>query len=229
MYKLLIVDDNVEIQAANLAYFTRRGYDVDAAYSSAEAFARIAGQQYHCIVLDVMLPDLDGYTFLKAARRTIDTPVIYLSCLDGEDDRVRGLMAGGDDYMTKPYSLRELAARIHAQIRRDKAFSQRDGDIRTPAPNVLVDPESRALIINGTSLVLSKKECAMLSLLVSKPNALVSRDDLLRCAEGEEASLPVYVKRIRDKLAQDQSLGEIVTVHGEGYQYRPARESGDSR
>lgn len=219
MNRLLIIDDNEEIQSANRDYLTRRGYMVDMAMDGATALRLLKNNHYDCVVLDVMLPGLDGFAVCRMARREVETPIIFLSCMDGEDDRVRGLMAGGDDYMTKPYSLKELAARIHAQIRRDKVLYTGNGSIESPAPSVLYDRESHIIAIGGVNLVMSRKECEILNRLTAAQDRLVEKETLLAIVDGEESTLGVYIKRIRKKLEAHGGLGKIEMVYGQGYRY----------
>ncbi|MCL2401626.1 MAG: response regulator, partial [Oscillospiraceae bacterium] len=111
MPNILIIDDNQEILAANTVYLSGEGFDVETADTGMEAIVCIKSHQYDCIILDVMLPDIDGFSLCKAIRTITDTPVIFLTCKDGQDDKIMGLTIGGNDYMTKPYSLKELTAR----------------------------------------------------------------------------------------------------------------------
>ena len=118
MSDLLFIDDNRDILEANRSYFEEQGFHATACESGEAAVTLIKGRAFDCIVLDVMMPGMDGYGVCKAIREKTDTPVIFLSCLDQPDDKVRGLMLGGDAYMVKPYDLRELHAQVIACIRR---------------------------------------------------------------------------------------------------------------
>src|SRR5215510_13204332 len=114
MANILLIDDNDEILSANQSYLAKQGFNVTCADTGIRAIACLNENQYDCIVLDILLPDLDGFSICKAARTITNAPILFLSCLEETDDKVRGLKLGGDDYMTKPYSLEELAARINA-------------------------------------------------------------------------------------------------------------------
>lgn len=222
MNKILLIDDNLDIQDANAEYLSGKGYQVDLAMNSAQALAHLQSSDYDCVVLDVMLPDLDGFQVCAAARRReTTTPIIFLSCLDGEDSRIRGLMAGGDDYMTKPYSVRELAARIHAQIRRSEVYDGAGSGVRSPQPGVMARHETRTIAIQGIHLVLSRREYDVLALLVDRAGEIVHKAELLSLLDDEEATLFTCVRRIRGKLSIDPALGGIETVFGEGYRYVP--------
>jgi DNA-binding response OmpR family regulator len=229
MNKLLLIDDNPEIQAVNEEFLVKRGFSVDVAMNGADALAFLKNRAYDCIVLDVMMPDMNGYALCTEARKEVNTPIIFLSCLDGNDSRIAGLMAGGDDYMAKPYSMEELAARIYSQIRRNKVLSKPDGQegqIEHPVPYMLYNRESCTVAIGGTNMVMSHGECEILTALMAQPGETVSKQRLLPYVGGVESTLKVYVKRIRDRLEDGKNLGKIETVFGEGYKYLPAAESG---
>ena len=226
MNKILLIDDNPEIQAVNQEYLTKRGFSADIAMNGNDALAFLKNRAYDCIVLDVMMPDIDGYSLCAEIRKGFNTPIIFLSCLDRNDNRITGLMSGGDDYMTKPYNIEELAARIFSQVRRYKGMSEADGQIVNPVPYMLYDRESRTVAIGGTNMVMSRGECEILTMLMAKPGEKVSKQDLLPCVGGEESTLKVYIMRIRDRLEDGKNLGKIENVFGEGYKYIPATESG---
>lgn len=116
-YWLLAVDDEPDILRTNKKYLESRGYRGDTAVCAMEGLERLKQNSYDCILLDVLLPDLNGFELCKAVRTLTSAPILFLSCMDDEEDKIRGLMSGGDDYITKPYSLKELAARIYAQVR----------------------------------------------------------------------------------------------------------------
>ena len=117
-YWLLAVDDEPDILRTNRKYLESRGYKVDTAICAMDGLELLRQRSYDCILLDVLLPDLNGFALCQAVRNITSAPILFLSCMDDEEDKIRGLMAGGDDYITKPYSLKELAARVYAQVRR---------------------------------------------------------------------------------------------------------------
>lgn len=225
MYKLLLIDDNADIQQANREYLTEKGYTVDTAYTGMEAITKLNSGAYDCVLLDVMLPDLDGFAICAAARKTIRTPIIFLSAMDTEDDRVRGLMAGGDDYICKPYSLAELGARVYAQIRRRKM----DGDTASqPSTSVLRDDALRTITIRGTNIILTEREYRLLSILIEMPGRVFTPDELMEEVWGvkssvDPANLRVIVGRIRAKL-HGAGVGNVENVFNEGYYYEPPAE-----
>ena len=116
-YRILAVDDEPDILLTNRRYLEAQGYQVDTAACASEALEHLKNQNYDAILLDVLLPDRNGFALCEAIRALTSAPILFLSCMDEEEDKIEGLMAGGDDYITKPYSLKELAARVYAQVR----------------------------------------------------------------------------------------------------------------
>lgn len=123
-YRLLAVDDEPEIQRTNRRYLEARGYRIDTAACGKEALALLKRYNYDGILLDVMLPDVNGFVLCKTVRELTSAPILFLSCMDDEESRIRGRMAGGDDYITKPCSLKDLEARVYAQIRQKAEVSK---------------------------------------------------------------------------------------------------------
>jgi DNA-binding response OmpR family regulator len=162
--KILLVDDTEEILSANQAHLVARGYSVTCANTGIKALAYLNENRYDCIVLDILLPDLDGFAICKAARTVTDTPILFLSCLDEPDDKVKGLLSGGDDYMTKPYSLKELTARIQAITRR--------GERTTPTGDFYIDPESKIIRACGKNILLSEREFNLFMLFYESPETV---------------------------------------------------------
>jgi len=225
MNKILLIEDNPEIQEANRDYLTGKGYQVDIAMDGKAAIALLKSRKYDCIVLDILLPDMDGYAVCKATRTLTDAPIIFLSCLDEVDDKIKGLLTGGDDYMTKPYSLEELTARIHARIR----SSQR----RAPSQDGGVHIDYEACIIQtcGRSVFLSQKEFDLFLLLHEKPRRVFSKEELLERLwrpGADVGTVAVHVMKLRRKIGfAEEQIGRIETGYGEGYYLEPPRpESG---
>jgi len=212
--KILLVDDNEEILFANKNYLTAQGYNVDCAETGAGALACLSENRYDCIVFDVLLPDFDGFALCKSARAVTDTPILFLSCLDESEDKVKGLMAGGDDYMSKPYSLKEFGARILALMRRD---SRKD----KPQGNFYIDRETRIIHVLGKNVLLSEREFLLFELLYNNPKKSFSREKLLKIIWQGGAELGVVatlVSRLRRKIEFAESvIGKITSTYGTGY------------
>lgn len=215
MSDILFVDDNPDILEANRSYFAEKGFGAAACGSGEAAVKLLQERTFDCIVLDVMMPGMDGYAVCKAIREKADTPVIFLSCLDQPDDKVRGLMLGGDAYMVKPYDLRELRAQVAACIRRGERSA-------APAADFAIDRERRVVRLHEHSAVLSKKEMALLCLLLEHPGKTQSKEGL--CAalwpegDADENRLQSLVRNLRRKTAFAKArLGKIESVYGVGY------------
>jgi len=226
MYKLLLIDDNEDIQYANREYLVEKGYAADTAFTGAEAVTLLNTRTYDCILLDVLLPDFNGFAICEAARRKIKTPIIFLSCMDGEDDRIRGLLSGGDDYICKPYSLKELGARVYAQIRRTRM--EEGGEDEAPPTSVLFDKALRTVNVGGTNIILTGREYKVLTLLMEQPGKVFSADEIIRevwadNAGVDAANLRIHIQRIRAKMGSDPAVGYIENDFGNGYRYLAPR------
>lgn len=215
MSHILFVDDNLDILEANRSYFADRGYGTTACASGREAVALVGKRSFDCIVLDIMMPGTDGYEVCRRIRKRCNTPVIFLSCLDQPDDKVQGLMLGGDAYVVKPYNLRELHAQVTACLRRGTPPARSEADFA-------IDRERRIVRLNQHSAVLSKKEMALLSLLLERRGTTIAKEHLCVSLWPEESSdenrLQSLVRNLRRKTAfAERHLGTIVSVYGTGY------------
>lgn len=218
MQKLLLVDDNQDILEANRSYFEEQGFAATACASGRDAVAALQGQAYDCVVLDVMMPDMDGYAVCKAIRRASGVPVIFLSCLDRPDDKIRALMLGGDAYMTKPYDLRELHAQVLACLRREGQGGA--------LPAFSIDREQRTLRLRERVAMLSQKEMALLAKLLDHPGETLGKERLCRELwpeeQADENRLHALMRKLRQKtdFAREQ-MGSIQSVYGSGYRLEP--------
>jgi len=225
MPDILVIDDMPEILSANTSHFSALGYNVTAVDNGAEAIARLNEKQFDCIVLDILMPEIDGYAVCQAARSLTDTPIIFLSCLDQIDDKIKGLMTGGDDYMTKPYSLDELAARVHALIRRGgMARTQKDAEFT-------IDRHSRIIHAGGKNVLLSQKEYELFMLLYENPMKVFTKEEIVKRIWKENAAdssaVAVNVMRLRRKLDfAARHIGVIDNEYGTGYRLIPPETEG---
>jgi two-component system catabolic regulation response regulator CreB len=230
--KILIVEDEPAI-ADNIQYaFESEGLDAVLASTGAAVPALLAGHVIDLIVLDIGLPDMTGLDLLREIRRTRATPIIFLTARNTEMDRVLGLEIGADDYVAKPFSPRELAARVKAVLRRAQQTSGplfAPGSVAAPASAVTgfsVDPSRRQVTFRGSVLELSRTEYDILTTFIRRPGHVFSRDQLMELAwEQPESSLDrtvdVHIKNIRAKLrAVAADADPIVTHRGSGYSLR---------
>jgi len=218
MPEILLVDDNEEILSVNESHLTRQGFDVTCADTGIKAIALLKDNQFDCIVLDVLLPDLDGFTICKAARTITDTPVLFLSCLEEADDKVKGLMAGGDDYMTKPCSLKELTARINAMLRRK-------GSKKIEVADVSIDRDTKIINALGKSVLLSEREFRLFILFFENKGKSFSKEELLEriwYGNAEMSVVTSLVLRLRRKIEfAENVIGQIKSEYGKGYSLVP--------
>jgi DNA-binding response OmpR family regulator len=227
--KLLLVEDTSNLAQVIVREFEKAGYEVLHANDGETALQLHASQQPDAVILDWMLPGLDGLEVLRRIRQSSATPVLMLTARDEEIDRVMGLEVGADDYLTKPFSMRELVARVRALLRRADLIRQmlqadRDGPLavinRGP---LLLDPEARSASLDGEPLGLSRTEFDLLHLMLRNPGRAFSRAYLLDTIWGEtyfggDRSVDNTILRLRKKLG---ALGEAIeTVWGVGYRWR---------
>ena len=210
-------------------YLELDGVLVAEASNGAEAIEWLDANTADLIVLDVMLPEVDGLTILRRLRLTSDVPVILLTARSNEVDRIAGLELGADDYVVKPFSPREVAARVRTILRRprvpDAAVSR---DFRADFDGLTIDASTREVRVNGAAVTLTPKEFDVISLLAQSPRHVFSRSQLLRLVWSsspdyqDPATVTVHVGRLRHKLEADpQRPRWIQTVHGIGYRFEP--------
>ena len=222
---LLVVEDEEPTRRSLTNYLVRRGYRVDEAATGTEALRVWDAHRPDLILLDLGLPDLDGVDVIRHIRRDAVTPIIVLSARGDERDKIAGLDAGADDYLSKPFSVGELEARIHAVMRR-LGGPDGDPDGRLRLGQIELDPARRAVTVSGSPVHFSPREYELLKVLLSNQGRLVTRERLLRAVWGLEYAeareyLHVYVGRLRRKLSE-AGVGPlieqmIVTETGIGY------------
>lgn len=229
VYTILVVDDDATVRGVVADYLQAAGHDVTQANDGKAGFDAALTGAYDLVILDVMLPRLDGlevFRRLRAAGHT--TPVIILTAKGSETDRILGLELGADDYVTKPFSPRELVLRVEAVLRRGSEVQAASA----PSPlledgNLRVDTESRKVFIDGEELVVTLREFDLLAYVMSNPNVVMSRDELLEAVWGwqfgDSATVTVHVRRLREKIEIDPAHPtRLVTVWGRGYRWEPA-------
>jgi DNA-binding response OmpR family regulator len=224
---ILLVDDEDSIQKL-LAYpLEREGYRVLQARDGVEALERFASERVDLVVLDIMLPKLDGLEVCKRLRAESEVPIIMLTARDDELDKVLGLELGADDYITKPFSIREFRSRVRALLRRAAAArpTDEDGDV-IAIEGLTIDLSRRAVEVRDTRVQLTYVEFELLRIFASHPGRVYSRRLLLEALWGgadyrEPRTIDVHVRHLREKLEADPSEPEyILTVRGVGYRFR---------
>jgi DNA-binding response OmpR family regulator len=224
---ILLVDDEDSIQKL-LAYpLEREGYRVLQARDGEEALRRFASERVDLVVLDIMLPKLDGLEVCKRLRAESEVPIIMLTARDDELDKVLGLELGADDYITKPFSIREFRSRVRALLRRASVSRQLDDEGEViMAEGLTIDLARRSVEVEGNRAQLTYVEFELLRILASHPGRVYSRRMLLEELWGgadyrEPRTIDVHVRHLREKLERDPAEPEyILTVRGVGYRFR---------
>ncbi|MDQ3223803.1 MAG: response regulator transcription factor [Gemmatimonadota bacterium] len=223
---ILLVDDEPKIRDLVRSYLEREGYQVLDSASGDGAVNIVHRAQPDLVVLDLGLPDLSGEEVIRIVRRSSDVPVVMLTARASEGDRIAGLKLGADDYITKPFSPRELVARVEAVLRRARGF--RDDSATTYAQGRLrVDPDGREILLDGASVELTRTEFDLLVALASRPGRAWSRYELVSRIQGYdydgyERTVDAHVKNLRRKLGDDPRRPVLVlTVSGIGYKFGP--------
>jgi DNA-binding response OmpR family regulator len=219
--EILIIDDDVDIAMIIMDMLTDQGFGVTHAQSSEEAFAILTDRKFHLIILDINLPDAIGFEVCRELRKVSEVPVIFASARTSETDRITGLDIGGDDYIPKPFSMKELRAHINALLRRTYGFD--DDDKIISFGDITVDIGSRTVTKKGNVVNLSLREFDLLAFLCTHPNTALSKDKLLSevwgaFSEVEPKTLAVHIRWLREKLEDDPAEPQFIkTVYKVGY------------
>ena len=218
--RLLIIDDDARLAAMVADYLTAAGFVVERRFTGRDGLAALDGAAFDAVILDVMLPDIDGFEVCRTIRTRAETPILMLTARGEEMDRVVGLEIGADDYLAKPFSPRELQARIRAILRR----------ARVPAAGAVlrfgrlaIDRESRAVRVDGEEKTLTSYQFDLLAALADNAGRVLNREKLLDLVKGEELeafdrTIDVHISRIRAAIEDDPKRPRrIITVRGAGY------------
>lgn len=224
--RILVVDDESAILQTLRFNLARSGYQVSTAGDGRTALALVASEEPNLVILDIMLPVLDGIETCKEIRRHSNVPIIMLTAKDQEIDKVVALEIGADDYVTKPFSLAEFMARVKACLRRAEkpAASERDEPI--VAGDITLDPSRHLLVVRGRDVQLAPKEFSLLHVLMENKGRIVTRQMLLEKVwgydfEGEHQTISVHVRWLREKVEIDpNNPRHIITVRSRGYMFR---------
>ncbi|TCS93232.1 response regulator transcription factor [Hazenella coriacea] len=223
---ILIIDDDQELCRLLKKYMETEGYKADVAYNGREGLKLTEKQDYHLIILDIMMPEMDGISTLIHIRKTKNTPVLMLTAKGDEMDKVLGLKSGADDYITKPFSLSELTARVQSLIRRYVVLGA-----ATPKPrcmtfgDLVIDPTHMRATYKGENLGLTGKEYDLLYFLSSHPGQVFTKKQIYRNVWHDEYAyddnnIMVHIRRLRKKIEPDpRNPMYILTVWGMGYKF----------
>jgi DNA-binding response OmpR family regulator len=227
--KVLVVDDNPDILNMLKGYLTGEGFQVVTAINGQKALHVARDEKPDCIVLDMMMPEMGGEDFIRVYTAESETPILVLTAKVEETDKVLGLELGADDYVTKPFSPRELSARIRALIRRSNKSQEKPEIFR--AADITLDRKGHLLEVGGQAVDLTPSEFELLAMLISTPGRTYSRMELLESLgdstymEGYERTVDVHIHNLREKIEPDPSNPiYIQTVYGAGYRFARERK-----
>lgn len=226
MYKILIIEDELDICEMLKAYLLKEGYKVEYAVDGEAGLRLFNRETPNLVILDIMMPKLDGIEVIKTIRTNSNIPVIFLSAKDSDVDKALGLGFGGDDYITKPFSVVELIARIKANIRRATIYSEeKKVNKKYIIGNLNIDIENYTITKAGEEVNLTMKEFEILRLFMENSKRVFTKAQLYRSIwneeyYGDENVINVHIKRLRNKIEEDSKNPEIIkTIWGIGYRY----------
>ena len=224
MYNILVCDDEKDIVSALTIYLTTAGYQVFPAYDGTEALDLLRREDIHLVLLDIMMPKLDGIAALTRLREASNVPVILLTAKSEDTDKIQGLNLGADDYVTKPFNPVEVLARVKSQLRR---YLQLGGGTVRPTAlrlgGIALDDRTKEVTLDGDPVSLTPRECDILHLLMGSPGTVFSPKRIYRAVWGEEPfgvenAVAVHIRHLREKLEIDPSDPRYIkVVWGQGY------------
>lgn len=220
-YKILIIDDDRDILVIISDMLSGYGYEVTTAESAEEAFGLLSSNSYHLLLLDINLPDSDGFEICKQLREVSTVPVIFASARTSESDRISGYEIGGDDYLPKPYSMKELLVHVQALLRRTYGFSTEEKIVTFG--DISVNITARLVTKKGEPVALSLREFDLLAFLCEHKNEAMPKDKILTSVWGafmtsEASTLTVHIRWLREKLEEDPADPKFIkTVYKVGY------------
>ena len=227
MIKIVIVEDEPSISEIVSLYLNRAGYDVSCFADGTKALDSLTEQLPDLVILDVMLPGLDGFTLTRKLRDKSDIPIILLTSRREESDRIAGLELGADDYVVKPFSPQELVSRVRAVLRRARSNTDNVDSGILVFKKLSINPQTRDVSLNGQAVILTAKEFDLLYFMALHPRQVFTRDQLLENVWGfshyiDPGTITVHMRRLREKIEKDPtSPVTIVTVWGIGYKFEP--------
>ena len=223
MKTVLIIEDDESIANLEKDYLEINGFEVDIAGRGTTGLEMALGNDYSIIIVDIMLPGLDGFGVVEEIRKVKQTPVIFLSARDGDIDKIKGFGLGADDYITKPFSPNELVARVKAHISRYEAISSNNTKETIITDGLKIDLSAKKVYVDGREVNMPLKEFELLAFMAQNANRVYSKEQLFdriwgMDAIGDVSTVTVHIQRIRDKIAtKDKKY--IETVWGAGYRF----------
>ncbi|MPY80540.1 MAG: response regulator [Actinophytocola sp.] len=227
--RVLVVDDDETVRDVVRRYLERAGFDVDLAGDGDDALRQFAGRSPDLVVLDVMMPGKSGLDVCRELRRISEVPILMLTALGEEENRIAGLQLGADDYVSKPFSPRELALRVASVLRRARRMAPEPAQRELADGDLRLDLAARKATLAGTDLALTVREFDLLAFFLSHAGTAFSRTDLLAKVWGwdfgDQSTVTVHVRRLREKIEHDPAAPRrVATVWGVGYRYDPIEQ-----
>lgn len=229
MKRILIVEDDHSIANLQKDYLELSGFSVTIVHNGTDGLATLEKETFHLIILDIMLPGIDGFELLRTIREKEDTPVLLVSARGEEIYKIKGLGLGADDYITKPFSSGELVARVQAHLNKFERMRERFGktkeDSKMMVRGLEVQKEARRVFVGGNEITMAQKEFDLLLFLMQHPNRVFSKDELFERiwgmdALGDASTVTVHIARIREKIEANPSKPQYIgTVWGSGYRF----------
>jgi DNA-binding response OmpR family regulator len=226
--QILMVEDEPSVGEVVSLYLRRAGYHVTVVHDGLQALKLLEKQLTQLVILDLMLPGLDGWEITRWLRSRGDVPIIMLTARTAESDRIAGLEMGADDYVVKPFSPQELVSRVRAVLRRSNPAGETDSsDTALTIGDLSIDPQKRLVVFLGELKNLTVKEFDLLLLLVRHPRQVFTRDQLLKNVWGmadyfDPGTVTVHIRRLREKIEEDPANPRhLLTVWGVGYKFEP--------
>ena len=225
MKKILIIEDERPMAEAIQFSLEKEGYQAQMALNGESGWEMFKAGAYDLVLLDLMLPKIDGMEICRRVRQEGSTPIIMLTAKDSDVDKVLGLEMGADDYVTKPFNMRELIARVRAVMRRFDVERKAEARGRRRVGNVLIDEERHEVVVDDSVVVMPLMEYKLLEIFMKNPGKALPRDYLIGQAwegdfYGQTKTLDVHIRRLREKIERDPAQPEhIITVRGVGYRF----------
>ena len=229
MKQILIIEDDEAIAAIERDYLVLGGFEVEIAGTGGDGIAMGRSGRFDLILLDLMLPGIDGFSVCRTLRETLDIPILMVTARQEDIDKIKGLGMGADDYITKPFSPNVLVARIKANLAQYDRLknTEKQEKAQVQMGNILLQQDSRRVFVDGTEVELKNKEYELLLFLMSNADIVFSRETLYERiwgyeAMGDNATVAVHINRLREKIEKNPSQPRYIqTVWGAGYRFRP--------
>ena len=227
MTQIVIVEDEPNIREVVSLYLKRAGYTISSYADGLAALEALTSQLPDLVILDVMLPGLDGFSLTRKLRDRSDVPIILLTSRQEESDRIAGLELGADDYVVKPFSPQELVSRVRAVLRRARSAPETSAEGALTFADLSINPQTRLVSLDGQEILLTAREFDMLYHLARHPRQVFTRDQLLESIWGmseyiDPGTVTVHIRRLREKIEKDPAApARLVTIWGVGYKFEP--------